>query len=222
MKMSRFFGFALAFFAGVLTLFVSFGTVAVPSPAVLSTVMTQYMAETGAQNAVAAIYLNYRMYDTIFEALMLLVSVMGVIHFSRHDHDHFKFLEVPQVKKTTTASAIALIIPVIMMLAVYIILNGHNTPGGGFQGGAALSSVFICVYLIRPGKNIHFYALERLEKLLFLTLAIIAIVFVLSNLYLSHTAYNVPYMILMNSLIGVKVFCGLTIVFYRFVHYEDT
>jgi multicomponent Na+:H+ antiporter subunit B len=44
----------------------------------------QAYAETGAKNVVGAIYLNYRIFDTLFEALMLLVSVFGVIYFSRY------------------------------------------------------------------------------------------------------------------------------------------
>lgn len=43
-----------------------------------------YISDTGAENAVTAIYLNYRVYDTLFEALMLLISVFGIIYFSRH------------------------------------------------------------------------------------------------------------------------------------------
>jgi len=43
-----------------------------------------YIADTGAENAVTAIYLNYRVYDTLFEALMLLISVLGIIYFSRY------------------------------------------------------------------------------------------------------------------------------------------
>jgi multicomponent Na+:H+ antiporter subunit B len=46
------------------------------------------LADTGAANAVTAIYLNYRMYDSIFETLILLVSVSAVIHFSwRKDYE---------------------------------------------------------------------------------------------------------------------------------------
>lgn len=41
-----------------------------------------FFAETGATNAVAGIYLNYRVFDTLFEALMLMVSVMEVINVS--------------------------------------------------------------------------------------------------------------------------------------------
>lgn len=36
-----------------------------------------------------------------------------------------------------------LIIPIIMVFGVYIILNGHISPGGGFSGGAVLGAGFI-------------------------------------------------------------------------------
>lgn len=42
-----------------------------------------FASDTGAGNAVAAIYLNYRMYDTIFEALILLASIIAMLHFFR-------------------------------------------------------------------------------------------------------------------------------------------
>lgn len=37
--------------------------------------------EIGIQNAVAAILLSYRMYDTIFEAVIMLCSIIGIMHF---------------------------------------------------------------------------------------------------------------------------------------------
>lgn len=47
-----------------------------------------FFSETAATNAVTAIYLNYRVYDTLFETLLLLVSVIGIIYFSRHAGDY--------------------------------------------------------------------------------------------------------------------------------------
>lgn len=35
--------------------------------------------ESGAKNIVTAIYLDYRLYDTFFEALILMISVSGVV-----------------------------------------------------------------------------------------------------------------------------------------------
>ena len=50
--------------------------------------VNNFIKDTGAQNAVTAIYLNYRIFDTLFETLMLLVSVLGVIYLSwRSSHE---------------------------------------------------------------------------------------------------------------------------------------
>jgi len=45
--------------------------------------------QTKAENAVTAIYLNYRVYDTLFETLMLLVCVLAIRHFSRKGSDFY-------------------------------------------------------------------------------------------------------------------------------------
>ncbi len=44
--------------------------------------LEHFKDDTFTDNAVAAIYLNYRVFDSIFETLILLVSVMAVIYFS--------------------------------------------------------------------------------------------------------------------------------------------
>lgn len=54
--------------------------------------LESFQNDTGASNAVTAIYLNYRIFDTIFEALLLLLSVIAVIHLSwERNDDEFKF-----------------------------------------------------------------------------------------------------------------------------------
>jgi len=45
------------------------------------------VGETGSPNVVTAIYLNYRYYDTLFEALVLLFSVIAVIYMSIHEKE---------------------------------------------------------------------------------------------------------------------------------------
>ncbi|MGX8797334.1 hypothetical protein ACR6HW_14885 [Fusibacter sp. JL298sf-3] len=52
--------------------------------------MSQYYIKhafehTGSANAITSIYLFYRYYDTLFEALMLLFSIIGVIYMSVHE-----------------------------------------------------------------------------------------------------------------------------------------
>lgn len=44
--------------------------------------------QTGGVNVVTAIYLNYRVFDTLFETLLLLISIIAIIYFSRHEGDY--------------------------------------------------------------------------------------------------------------------------------------
>ena len=46
------------------------------------------LSDTGARNAVAAIYLDYRVFDTILEALLLLISIIAVLHFAQKEDTH--------------------------------------------------------------------------------------------------------------------------------------
>ncbi len=210
--------------ACILTLILTTDTTYSQLQPIYNEVIANYPKQTQAVNSVAAIYLNYRIFDTIFEALMLLVSVMGVVHFSRHmDKSHAIVHEARANKRQKRAELnyISLVIPCVIMIGIYIILNGHISPGGGFQGGAALASSLICVYLVRPDKAIRFYTYERNEKLVFISILTISMLFAVSNFYLNVPEWNTFYLIIMNILIGIKVYLGLSIIFFRFVHYED-
>ena len=84
-----------------------------------------------------------------------------------------------------------LIYPAIMMFGLYIIFNGHLRAGGGFQGGAVLAGAFIVRFFADSSLPLSLARLNRLEKVFYLLL-----------------------------LIGAKVFCGLTIIFFRFTLFE--
>lgn len=43
---------------------------------------SNHASDTAAGNAVTAVYLNYRFWDTLFEALILLISALAVISLS--------------------------------------------------------------------------------------------------------------------------------------------
>lgn len=59
---------------------------------VLDPQLYQYMIhnfyeDTTSKNAIAAILLNYRMYDTLFEALILLTAIIGMKQFLPRESD---------------------------------------------------------------------------------------------------------------------------------------
>lgn len=119
------------------------------------------------------------------------------------------------------AQTMGLIYPIIILYGLYMIYHGHLTPGGGFQGGAVLASTFTIQYLTTDTKTVSLHFLNRLEKSLYLLLLVFGIVFVLYlNPYLSGDQ-KALYLVVMNALIGIKVACGLTVIFYRFVLFES-
>ncbi|MBF7097077.1 MnhB domain-containing protein [Alkalibacter mobilis] len=113
-----------------------------------------------------------------------------------------------------------LIYPLIIMFGFYVILNGHSSPGGGFQGGAILASVFISRYLVSPDKNLKIKSLRVAEKVLFFCIVMVPTLFLFSSEQSRIEIVHLTYLILMNLLIGLKVASGLTIIFFRFVFYE--
>jgi multicomponent Na+:H+ antiporter subunit B len=119
------------------------------------------------------------------------------------------------------AQTMGVVYPLTLIFGIYIIYNGHISPGGGFQGGAILAGVFIIQYLTTGNQNVSLYLLNRIEKTIYLLLLVVGILLVL---YLNQDL-TIPqkqiYLIIMNSLIGVKVACGLTVIFFRFILFES-
>lgn len=56
-----------------------------PKPGVSGHYIAQGVAETGALNMVTAIYLNYRAYDTLGEAVVFFASALGVFMLLRKE-----------------------------------------------------------------------------------------------------------------------------------------
>lgn len=68
--------------AGVVFLYVSSGTSGLDTTTAKHYIESNHVADTAAGNAVTAVYLNYRFWDTLFEALILLISALAVINLS--------------------------------------------------------------------------------------------------------------------------------------------
>ena len=111
--------------------------------------------------------------------------------------------------------------PFIIIFGIYVIVNGHITPGGGFQGGTILAACFIIHYLVTTEKSVSLTFLNLLEKMIYLAIIALPIVIVLyGSAGLSHHL-KVIYLMIMNLLIGVKVCSGLTVIFFRFIFFES-
>lgn len=113
--------------------------------------------------------------------------------------------------------ALVILYPIILIFGIYVILNGHISPGGGFQGGALLMAIYICRYLTDTSEEIYFDVFQRIEKLLLVLVLLVALAFLATMLNVMVPVLNLPYLIIMNTLIGFKVATGMTIIFYKFI-----
>ena len=111
---------------------------------------------------------------------------------------------------------IELLIPAMILVGVYLILNGHAIPGGGFQGGAAMAAVLVSHFLISPAQTFTTKQMQSIEKYMFLALVITAGLYILVGFYWQFPQLYVLYMVITNLFLGVKVFCGLSIIFIEF------
>ena len=209
-------------FTGLLIfLFIKFIPDTVSNDYLKNLYLSMFQYDIGGENAVTAIYLGYRMYDTMLEALMLLVSIMAVIHLSWH-----KDLSAPCGKQSDIRSSqiavvtIRLICPLIILFSIYLIMNGHISPGGGFHGGVVAASFFVCRYMIHEIYDIRIEKIITLEKLVYTGIVLLAMFFVFLSLDFYFPVPRILYLLIMNLLIGIKVACGFLVIFYRFVALE--
>ena len=110
--------------------------------------------ETGALNYVTGMILDYRAFDTFGESCVLFIASCGVLALLRldavsRDAQTRKRLDEANDRLFEPKNDIILqkcacvLVPFIMIFGIYIILNGHLSPGGGFSGGAVLGSGLI-------------------------------------------------------------------------------
>lgn len=63
-------------------------------------------------------------------------------------------------------TAVRLLVPFIQLYGLYVIVHGHYSPGGGFQGGVVLGASFILLALAYDLKTSLCFMSERVNNLL--------------------------------------------------------
>lgn len=182
---------------------------------------------TGSLNLVTAIYLDFRLLDTLFEAGILLVAVTGVSYIAQHDNvEHNPLFMLDKFKIPELFVSLARIIyPIVLVFGIYVVFNGHLAPGGGFQGGSILATALLILYYIDLKKKTNLQVIFTIEKILYICLIGISMVSIFtrgewftnfipleSNLLLKSV-----FLITLNLIIGAKVALGLTAIFIAFL-----
>lgn len=108
------------------------------------------LEETGAQNIVAGMILDYRAFDTFGESCVLFVAACCVLMLLKSDKPEVSDTYYEPGRSAILRPAARILVPTIIIFGIYVVLNGHISPGGGFSGGAIIGSGFI-LYLTAFG-----------------------------------------------------------------------
>lgn len=134
---------------------------------------------TGAANIVTGIILDFRGFDTLGESHVLFIAVCTVLMLlylpkkddprslrewleSEADDRQFE----PHQDLILQQGAV-LLAPIVLVFGIYILLNGHLSPGGGFSGGTVLGAGLI-LYLLafgfkRVGRLFNYHTFRKVS-----------------------------------------------------------
>lgn len=125
------------------------------------------LQETGAVNIVTGMILDYRAFDTFGESNVLFIATVTVLILLRLDPEkkarpkknipvYQKPLDEMTVEEAEAFDRIyepkndlilqriaGFLVPIIIIFGIYVVLNGHLSPGGGFSGGAIIGAGLI-------------------------------------------------------------------------------
>ncbi len=126
-------------------------------------------ADAGGTNVVNVILVDFRGFDTMFEIVVLAIVALTVFAllrrfrpaednaeapYQQREQDEFDSVrrdrEVGETLKDyllVPSIIMRWMFPAIVVLAVYLLLRGHDQPGGGFAAGIAMATGFLLQYL---------------------------------------------------------------------------
>ena len=139
--------------------------------------------ETGAENVIAGMILNYRGFDTFGESTVLFVAVCCVMLLLWADERNSSFEEQAAERETESPDPILsrvsrALIPCLLCFGVSVLMGGHLSPGGGFSGGSVLGATLILFAVSFGGDAVRRFFTGRVFQVIRITgLAVYASMF---------------------------------------------
>jgi multicomponent Na+:H+ antiporter subunit B len=157
----------------------------------------QGLEETGAVNIVSGMILDYRAFDTFGESSVLFLAIASALMLLLRDRNNIVIEEevhethervIEKANEDVILKRVAnVVVPCILLFGVYVVLNGHLSPGGGFSGGSIMGGGLILFAVS--------YGPERVKTFFgwktFRTLVVTALLcYALSKAYVFFTGAN--------------------------------
>ena len=122
-----------------------------------------------------------------------------------------------KTKPIITRCAANLLLPMACVYGAYVVLHGHLSPGGGFQGGVLIASAILLVFLgygsltVKKTFNDHkLHSSETVAEILYVVMGLLGVItgfnFCINFVF---KGLNIDTSILMNHAVGYHVMGGI-------------
>lgn len=207
----------------------------IPAASNLNNYAQTVLADNGSMNMVSAIYLDYRMYDTIFEITVFFIAAFGVSYILSKIPSTIEKTdgEINKAELVQNGTSVNLIFLLSTIFAIYIMITGHLGPGGGFVGGVIGGTGILVLSgnkdLNQIENDFEKMRIHGIEKYVLISIPIIGLTTLLftSEALLNFLPVGTPGSLfsggtamILNFLIGFKVFAGTWTIFYHFVSHR--
>ena len=119
-------------------------------------------AQEGVANAVTSVVVYFRGFDTLGEIAVLFIAALGIgLMVSSHE-SHKRDKEESNFILQTASK---LLFPFITLFGVYVMIYGHLSPGGGFQGGVIIASGVLLLLISYQNFEVPHALIVALETL---------------------------------------------------------
>ena len=184
--------------------------------------------ETGAVNIVTGLILNYRGFDTMGETHVLFIAascvmILLLVTEEQAKKSHFALDRYMEPKDDMIIQKVAnFLVPVVFVFGIYVLLNGHLSPGGGFSGGAVIGAgmiLYVSAYgFKKTGRwfNEHIYIIAKVSALSFYVCSLSYYFYMGANGFDNHIPLGTPgniissgLILLINIFVGTEVACTM-------------
>jgi len=97
----------------------------------------------GVSNAVTTVVVFFRGFDTLGEIAVLFIASLGIGLMLNEN----KKCEIKAESNFMLKTASKLLFPIIVVYGIYVMVYGHLSPGGGFQGGVIIASAVMLLLI---------------------------------------------------------------------------
>jgi multicomponent Na+:H+ antiporter subunit B len=116
-------------------------------------------AQEGVANAVTTVVVYFRGFDTLGEIAVLFIAALGIgLMLSAQTKEAHK-----EESNFILQKASKMLFPIIMLFGVYVMIYGHLSPGGGFQGGVIIASGVLLLLISDQNFEVPHAVISALE-----------------------------------------------------------